>query len=378
MGLTRHFYREDEVKASFFNCLVNRRVEEGIFWATELFDSFLGEEILPIFKRAWLLSVGPEYRKGFIQLVGLEEEAEVYQVLQNFMSLPKDASVFTLLVRGASCESQPDRLCRKPCIVRVGLDNVDKAAWRAISQRKPLLALCLLRTRWTWALFEEDEYLAALRAEDTWEARAAAMIYACSSKKEKGITQKPVYCRDDWTALEGRRARRKFAVRSVAILWGTARATTSSEAELLDIEPALQGSAYWEEVAKDMGGWEKIKKNSAVRETFYELYFPDDIPDEWSLEERRKSHDRGIAEGQQAKYWKCLFWNKPSFGLVVFTHEAIRGCKWDFASFEEAYSSGQGRWTAAQRTWLLAPVQKKLQVINLNESIRIVPDEKTG
>ena len=372
MGLTRHFYREDEVKASFFNCLLQLRVEESLFWATELFDSFLGEEILPLFKRAWLFSVGPEYRKGFLQVVALEEETEVYQALQNFMSLPKDASAFTLLVRGASCESQPDRLCRKTCSSRPGLDDVERCVWRAISQKKVLLAWCLLRTRWTWALFEEDEYLAALRAEDTWEARAAAMIYACSSKKEKVITQKPVYCREEWAALEGRRARRKFTTR---ILWGC---TESSEAELLDIEPALKGSAYWEEVAKDMGGWDKIKKNSSVREAFYELYFPDDIPDEWSLEERAKSHGRRISGDGQAKYWRSLFWNKPSFGLVVFTHEAIRGCKWDFASFEEAYSSGKGRWTEAQKGWSLDPVQKKLQVIHLNESIRIVPNGETA
>lgn len=365
MGLTRHFYREDEVKASFFNCLIHRRVEEAIFWATELFDSFLGEEILPIFKRAWLLSVGPQYRKGFIEVAGLEEEADVYQTLQNFMTLPKDASVFTLLVRGASCESQPDRLCRKPCIARTDLDEVDRCVWRAISQKKALLAFCLLRTRWNWALFGEDPYLTALRVEDTWEARAAAIVYACSSKIEKSINKKVVYCRDEWAALEGRRARRKFAVRSVAILWGTARSTGSSETELLDIEPALKGSAYWEEVAKDMGGWDKIKKNTAVREAFYELYFPDDIPDEWSLGEREKSHGAAIA-AQQEKFWTSLFWNTSSFGLVTFTQEAIRKCKWNFANFEEAYSSGQAQWTEAQRSWLLGPVQKKLQIINID------------
>lgn len=366
MGLTRHLYREDEVKASFFNCLLHRRVEEALFWANELFDSFLGEEILPIFKRAWLLSVGPEYRKGFVDLVAVEEEEQVYQALQNFMSLPKDASVFTLLVRGVSCESQPDRLCRKPCISRPGLDEIDRCVWRAISQKKAVFAWCLLRTRWNWALFEEDEYLAVLRAEDTWEARAAAMIYACSSRAVKGMPQKKMYCRDEWASLEGRRARRKFKVRPEAILWGTGRCLTSSEAELLEIESALEGSAYWEEAAKDMGGWDKIKKNSAVREAFYELYFPDDIPDEWSLEERAKSHGRAIqGQDQQVKYWRSLFWNKPSFGLVIFTQEAIRGCTWDFTSFEEAYSSGQDRWKEAQRGWALAPVQKKVESITV-------------
>ena len=185
MSLTRHLYREDEVKISFFNCLVNRRVEESLFWATELFDSFLGEEILPIFKKAWLFSVGPEYRKGFLQVVALEEEKEVYQALQNFMSLPKDASVFTLLVRGASCESQPDRLCRKPSIVREGLDEVDRAAWRAISRRKPLLALCLLREGDVVAVYVvHDRQLAVSQHQEHRLSVALEVVLAGEGRRE--------------------------------------------------------------------------------------------------------------------------------------------------------------------------------------------------
>jgi hypothetical protein len=31
-------------------------------------------------------------------------------------------------------------------------------------------------------------------------------------------------------------------------------------------------------------------------EKFYELYFPDDIPDEWSTVDQQKSHGRGCLE----------------------------------------------------------------------------------
>jgi hypothetical protein len=36
-------------------------------------------------------------------------------------------------------------------------------------------------------------------------------------------------------------------------------------------------------------------------EAFYEEFFPDDIPDEWTAEEREKSHKGGVSssEGQR-------------------------------------------------------------------------------
>jgi hypothetical protein len=46
---------------------------------------------------------------------------------------------------------------------------------------------------------------------------------------------------------------------------------------------------------QDEGQW----KSESLREAFYNTYFPysvDDIPDEWSLAEKEKSHGRGLGK----------------------------------------------------------------------------------
>ena len=48
---------------------------------------------------------------------------------------------------------------------------------------------------------------------------------------------------------------------------------------------------YWKEIQEQYGYTNKLEfKDDTKMEEFYTNYFPDDIPDEWSLEERSKSH----------------------------------------------------------------------------------------
>ena len=70
----------------------------------------------------------------------------------------------------------------------------------------------------------------------------------------------------------------------------------SSEPEVqLGLEKTLLESEYWSEIIgyymKD-GKW----KSSLDKEAFYEKFFPQDIPDEWSLADREKSHGRGLGK----------------------------------------------------------------------------------
>jgi hypothetical protein len=42
-------------------------------------------------------------------------------------------------------------------------------------------------------------------------------------------------------------------------------------------------------------------------EQFYDTYFPDDIPDEWSNEERKKSHGIVPEESSMENIWRPAF-----------------------------------------------------------------------
>ena len=94
----------------------------------------------------------------------------------------------------------------------------------------------------------------------------------------------------EWPAPEGTRAARLFALPKHLV------ATSRLHPTGLDV---LTGCAFWKrtleesavrEEASRAAGWLMFDGGDDASETFYETYFPTDIPDEWSSLEREKSH----------------------------------------------------------------------------------------
>jgi len=89
------------------------------------------------------------------------------------------------------------------------------------------------------------------------------------------------------------RKRRIYAVPPECLYSYTARGSLkrdqSTHIDLTkNLEKFMCTSSYWEEHESAM------KDNGEQRETFYETYFPNDIPDEWSAADRAKSHGPGV------------------------------------------------------------------------------------
>ena len=78
---------------------------------------------------------------------------------------------------------------------------------------------------------------------------------------------------------------------------GQSRWSQHNRAQLAPIESSLMGCPFWDEAIAEYGIIEhgRIHWNSAQdEETFYERYFPDDIPDEWTMKEKDTSHGDGV------------------------------------------------------------------------------------
>jgi len=58
-SLSRHFYRLDEVRSALRDCIVNRRVDKGLFWTQELLDSGEDEYLFETLLEIWAFAVGP-------------------------------------------------------------------------------------------------------------------------------------------------------------------------------------------------------------------------------------------------------------------------------------------------------------------------------
>jgi hypothetical protein len=143
-----------------------------------------------------------------------------------------------------------------------------------------------------------------------WEQRATIVAALCldrisftASWNQTAVREIPSEL-ETWAANLGRRARRVYTIPDECLYWLTRRGKELSvydtnEKEImghLEKSVALWGSSFWDSVAEDFGGWAAIKSDAESREAFYETYFPDDIPDEWSSADRVKSHSRGVLQ----------------------------------------------------------------------------------
>jgi hypothetical protein len=109
----------------------------------------------------------------------------------------------------------------------------------------------------------------------------------------------------EWDAENSMRKRRAFKVRPEAILYMCKRSSQpveeSNEEEIQEnLEVNLLESPYWKGVMMPY-----MKKTDRKREEFYDIFFSQsmhDIPDEWSLADREKSHGRGLGKSKELAF----------------------------------------------------------------------------
>ena len=379
--LTRHLYRIDEVKASCQYALIKKNYREALFWSMELVDTLMSNELRQVMLSAWFLGVGKCSYSLLLDLLEADPDS-LLEFVGAFCSVERDASIYSLLALGSlNWEKQPDH------VVQMEIHNPPeikdaRCILRAIKQGKTMLAWTLLRCRWStgaWdillshALSRDKSMLEKLRDMKThiWESRATAVLLLCDKvggnwKAVRRYIDESLF--NEWVEMEGLRTRRVFKIRPEAILYQTQRGQmpreTTNIQEIREPLTALYDSPYWDTVAEEFGGWRPIYKNDESKEAFYELYFPDDIPDEWSRADQEKSHGLGLAfagqpeEEVQRKHWMNLLGSLPSMGLISTTRDAIK------VGFDlSLYTSKQERWTDIQKCWRLAPVLKKIVLI---------------
>lgn len=365
--LTRHLYRIDEVKASCKYSLTVKNYEEALFWTLELIDSMMIDEVRNIMITVWFESVGIASFPLFMELIHSHDDS-LLEFVGAFCAVERDASIFSLLALGSlDWEKQPDTLVRS--------STQTNPVQMAIAQGKTLFAWTLLRSAWSWELLEPfvdsqkrpvfNEFKKDIYG---WRGKAAALILITERATWKDVRR---YLDEkklsEWIEIEGRRSRRIFKIRASAILDETERShmprNVTNIQEIREPLTSLYGCPYWDAVAEDFGGWRPIYKNDDAKETFYELYLPDDIPDEWSREDQEKSHGLGLAfdehtnEQRRQRGLQSRLGNIVSMGLVSVTRDAIK-----VPHSISIYNSKdvQAKWSRIQKTWKLTPVTKKI------------------
>ena len=152
--------------------------------------------------------------------------------------------------------------------------------------------------------------------------QANAVLLLCIPTKERETqtlvkpADLPSYKRDwaTWIAEAGRRKTRIHEIPKEALHSQTVRGSMPFKyTNIMDVrDPVVllsEGCRFWQE-ALEVEGITVDEETGSIQfpdddvlEGFYERYFPDDIPDEWSTADQRKSHGRGCQETAAAAEW---------------------------------------------------------------------------
>jgi hypothetical protein len=334
MPLTRHLYEIDEVVSALQTCL-RRNWPRAHYWTWELVQS--SEEALAFstIYQTWLEYGGSRFYTEMTQpKTALEWSRLVLHVRFACRTVFPALSLLNEAIAAQPPEIEiaiPAAPTPKPFLTAAAkeLGNLKKITriWKmlqiAVSTKKVRTSLWILQA--LHPILSSDTIwlaIAALSPAATWFRanatahpesqilhQANALIAACVEPALLPEDAPAVehYVRDwvKWTAVVGRRAARIHEIPTEALHRETTRGCIPSRyTNIEDVrDPAaelINGCTWWREQAAAMGihtdEGAVVFPSDDVLEAFYEQYFPDDIPDEWSARDQQKSHGRGCAE----------------------------------------------------------------------------------
>jgi len=334
--LTLHLYRVQEVLASLRNALIKHNYRETLFWGLELYDSDVISESLEMLFGLWMDVYGIPSWQFLLKLHTIQEKGElerdtwVHLLMAWSQQKNQDSTLFQLLVRGLRKDTNwltsfPHTLTytnEKDAITDCLLRGKLLEAWlfaRSLSIEDQWQLLQSVASSQDQSKINAVSVLASLSYGDPIQKRAAAFCVVALDSKRWALTQVPlgynsfplqletVRLMNEWNEHTILRDQRIFAIRPEAILHVTQRSSistqVSTESDIMEnLETTLWNSPYWRtimsEYVLELDENQFTWASSSDKESFYDTYFiyPGDIPDEWSIDDRAKSHGRGLGK----------------------------------------------------------------------------------
>ena len=300
-----------------------RNYTEAIFWALELYDSDM-LDIKPLIE-FWIQQTGFTTHSlsilvNLLNLNDLSRDQFIYMIYA-WCRLETDTTCFHLLIRGSL----------RPHIWSINFPHLiefkdlSEAAYNCLTRRKLTEAWLIARglsaeDQWTLIdrFTEKADAINLIKGLDVSDSlkRVACFTIASLPRVEldkcffiptlRDVPDELIELIDEWDNQESIRLRRYYKVRPEAIVYTCSRSSLpTSESNMSniqeDFDAELEASPCWQAILEgyqDDGQW----KSDRYKELFYETYFPyvtDDIPDEWSLKDKEKSHGRGLGKSDR-------------------------------------------------------------------------------
>lgn len=400
MPLSRHFYALDEVQVALQYATIRNDRKETLFWCQEMILSgYVSEAISALFE-AWLWQKGSfclAWLTSVWSTLSSEEcsEDDILLAAYQLTSHERDHSLWNILCLTAM-NHPPERVTPKTPSLCV-LDEREQYMVRALFQGKAYSAWWMARQlnpNRLWSLLKEYlesqsvdvTYLIALQSYDkllgyqTSEydtiIQCLAVLSACLTPIQRTKSNKPLPPSIDclttlaeWAACIGTKKRRIYSIPVMCLYGMTKRGhlkwSQNTFKSLNDIESDLLGCPVWEE---ELDGYIKLVdgriqwKSDDAKEDWYETFFPDDIPDEWTKADKEKSHGDGILAPTESvtllKYARIHLSKKArmAWSYRPIIHTFLEGKSWDHPS------SIVGLFSNAAMKIDLLPLRRRVQI----------------
>lgn len=391
--LTKHLYRKDEVLSSLRWSIITHNLTETAFWCTELFISGLVQECTELLETVWLYNIGFGSWYSLRLILHIYEAGDISQedLVAMAVALAKrrlcDSTIFHLLLRGAIANASANanaNASKQPWTPAfphsIEYHTIQQAVLDCLKRGKLqeawLLGRALLEEE-HWTLLEgiaaelgrlDELYILKDLRNCRQESLAASYVLVSldditwmqsQDALDNTIPKEVQLAIEEWAIEQPMRKRRAIKPRIEALLL-TARSQQSpyesSEPQIQDgLLQSLMASEYWSAILEPYmtdGKW----KNSRHKELFYDTHFPQDIPDEWSLADREKSHGRGLGKTKEqahARFIQLTLQHSRSLELWNSTFPSL-DCSMDW---DALYSS------RPQFLLPMKPVKKVFEII---------------
>jgi hypothetical protein len=339
MPLTRHFYNSDEVQSALYYSTTRADYQETLFWTKEYVESGYASEAISTLFESWIWQRGPFHMQWLIhahQMLTAEEVTEDAILLSAYQlsnCKKRDHSLWNILVLSPTHTNKPpDRITRKESVIPSRSPKV-KFFLSALCQRKAQVAWWIstqLSISEVWenlyahvhhyardkpypvffeALKAYEKILGYPSEEYDIVIRCVAILSVClteeqqqeSFKEQSQIAERCQESLKEWVGMEGQMKRRIYSIPKASMYGTTKRGTlswsSSTLIQLHNVEKYIVGCPFWNDAIQEYGMIQKgvIQWTSLEhQEAFYNKFFPDDIPDEWTREEKQKSHGDGL------------------------------------------------------------------------------------
>ena len=346
MPLSRHFYSLDEVQAALLYTTSRNNPTEALFWCQEmLLSGCVGEAISTLFQ-SWLWNTGPMRLQWLVDAwksLSSDEltEDDVLLATYRLSSIHhtnRDNSLWNILtLTTKSPNEMPDTVTRKTPSVIPSEDPKEVYFVRAMFQGKARAAWWIsqfIEEEQVWVLLDwfaenvhtqfQDQYKVCLEALKSYEqllgyksaeydiiTRCASVLMMCIQPDRQEQSFKPLaneidksnsQMLNELAASVGRRDRRVYQIPTSCLygttLRGRSKWSQSNFIQLYNVEKYLVGCPFWDDALSE---YADVNDNGNIQwhsddkiEEFYDKYFPDDIPDEWSKKDQQKSHGDGV------------------------------------------------------------------------------------